>query len=154
MPDNLVNCLGLIVSIKVLFYMCRINYDGRKTCSRSCAGVKTMITLGVQEFDGSSNSHRRFYGNKSEKSMSLPKKLIGTRQVDRRKSRSLLKVHRRITEGSSDDRRKFAENLPEEAIDAPEQVAVNVLGNIVVSTMIKLEMGGDPINLILGQLGP
>ena len=36
----------------------------------------------------------------------------------------------------------------------PEQVAVNVLGNIVVSIMIKLEMGGDPINLILGQLGP
>ena len=43
---------------------------------------------------------------------------------------------------------------PEEAIDAPEQVVVNVLGNIVVSTMIKLEMGGDPISLILGQLGP
>ena len=42
----------------------------------------------------------------------------------------------------------------EEAIDAPEQVAVNVLGNIVVRTMIKLEMGADPINLILGQLGP
>ena len=43
---------------------------------------------------------------------------------------------------------------PEEAIDAPEQVAVNVLGKIIVITMIKLEMGGDPINLILGQLGP
>ena len=43
---------------------------------------------------------------------------------------------------------------PEEAIDAPEQVAVNVLGKFIVSTMIKLEMGGDPINLILGQLGP
>ena len=43
---------------------------------------------------------------------------------------------------------------PEEAIDAPEQVTVNVLVKIVVSTMIKLEMGGDPINLILGQLGP
>ena len=43
---------------------------------------------------------------------------------------------------------------PEEAIDASEQVAVNVLGNIVISTMIKLEMGGDLINLILEQLGP
>ena len=43
---------------------------------------------------------------------------------------------------------------PEEAIDAPEKVVVNVLGKIIVSTMIKLEMGGDPINLILGQLGP
>ena len=113
-----------------------------------------MITLGVREFDGSSDSRWRFCGNKSEKSMSLQKKLIGTRQVDRRKSRSLLEVRRSITEGSSDDRRKFDGSSPEEAIDAPEQVAVNVLGNIVVSTMIKLEMGGDPINLILGQLGP
>ena len=43
---------------------------------------------------------------------------------------------------------------PEGAIDAVEQVTVNVLRNIVVSMMIKLEMGGDPINLILGQLGP
>ena len=43
---------------------------------------------------------------------------------------------------------------PEKAIDAPTQVAVNVLGNIVVTTMIKLEMRGDPIDLILGQLGP
>ena len=113
-----------------------------------------MITLGVREFDGSLDSHRRFCWNKSEKSMSLPKKLVGTRQVDRRKSRSLPEVCRSIIEGSSDDRRKFAGSSPEEAIDAPEQVAVNVLGSIVVSTMIKLEMGGDPINLILGQLGP
>ena len=100
--------------------MCRINYDESKTCSRSCARVKTMITLGVREFDGSSDSCRRFYGNKSEKSISLPKKLIGTHQVDRRKSRSLPKVRRSITEGSSDDRRKFAGSSPEEAIDAPE----------------------------------
>ena len=113
-----------------------------------------MITLGVREFDGSLDSHTRFFRNKSEKSISLPKKLVGTRQVNRRKSRSLPEVRRSITEGSSDDRRKFAGSSPEEAIDAPEQVAVNVLGKIVVSTLIKLEMGGDPINLILGQLGP
>ena len=113
-----------------------------------------MITLGVREFDGSSDGRQKFYGNKSEKSISLPKKLVGTRQVDRRKSRSLPEVHRRITEGSSDDRRKFAGNSPEEAIDAPKQAAEIVLGFIVVSTIIKLEMGGDPINLILGQLGP
>ena len=74
--------------------------------------------------------------------------------MDRRKSRSLSEVRRSITEGSSDHRRKFARSSLEEAIDAPEQVAVNVLENIVVSTMIRLEMGGDPINLILGQLGP
>ena len=86
--------------------------------------------------------------------MSLPKRLIETRQVNRCKSRSLPEVRRSITEGSLDDRRKFAGSSLEEAIDAPEQVPVNILGNIVVSTMIKLEMGGDPINLILGQLGP
>ena len=80
-----------------------------------------MITLGVREFDGSSDNRRRFYGNKSEKSISLPKKLVGTRQVDRHKSRSLPEVRRSITEGSSDDRRKFAGNSPEEAIDASEQ---------------------------------
>ena len=61
------------------------------------------------------------------------KRLIGTRQVDRRKSRSLPEVRRSITEGSSDDRRKFAGSSPEEAIDAPEQVAVNVLRNVIVS---------------------
>ena len=113
-----------------------------------------MIMLGVREFNGSSDSRRRFCGNKSEKSMSLPKKLVGTRQVDHRKSKSLPEVRRSITEGSSDDRRKFTKSSPEEAIDAPEQVAVNVLGKIIVSILIKLEMGGDPINLILGQLGP
>ena len=113
-----------------------------------------MIMLGVRELDESSDSRQRFCGNKSEKSISLPKKLVETRQVNRRKSRSLPEVRRSITEGSSDDRRKFAGSSPEEAIDAPEQVAVNVLGKIVVSTMIKLEMRGDPISLILGQLGP
>ena len=113
-----------------------------------------MITLGVREFDGSSDNRRRFCENKSEKSISLLKKLVETRQVNRRKSWSLPEVRRSITEGSSDDRRKFAGCSPEEAIDASEQVAVNVLGNIIVSTMIKLEMGGDLINLILGQLGP
>ena len=88
-----------------------------------------MITLGVREFDGSSDSRRRFCGNKSEKSMSLPKKLVGTRQVDRRKSRSLPEVRRSITEGSSDDRRKFAGNSPKEASDVPKQAAEYVLGN-------------------------
>ena len=100
--------------------MCRINYDESKTCSKSYAEVKTMVTLGVREFDGSPDDRRRFYGNKSEKSMSLPKKLVGTRQVDRRKSRSLPEVRRSITEGSSDDRRKFVGSSSEEAIDAPE----------------------------------
>ena len=88
-----------------------------------------MITLEVRELDGSSDSRRRFYRNKSEKSISLPKKLVETRQVDHRKSRSLPEVRRSIIEGSSDDRWKFAGNSPEEAIDAPEQAAEYVLGN-------------------------
>ena len=134
--------------------MCRINYDESKTWSRSCAEVKTMIMLGVREFDGSSDSRRRFCGNKSEKSMSLPKKLVGTHQVDHRKYRSFPEVRRSIIHGSSDVRWKIAGSSSEEAIDAPEQVVVNVLRNIIVSSMIKLEMGADPINLILGQLGP
>ena len=100
--------------------MCRINYDESETCSRSYAGVKTMITLGVREFDGSSDSRRRFCGNKSEKSRSVTKKLVKTCQVDHRKSRSLPEVRRSIIEGFSDDRRKFAGSSPEEAIDAPE----------------------------------
>ena len=61
--------------------------------------------------------------------------------MDRRKSRSLPEVRRSITEGSSDDRRKFAGNSSEEAIDAPEQAAEIVLDLIVVSTLIKLENG-------------
>ena len=57
------------------------------------------------------------------------------------KSRSMPDVRRRITEGLSDDRRKFAGNSPEEAIDASEQAAEVVLEIIVVSTMIKHENG-------------
>ena len=113
-----------------------------------------MITLGVREFDENPDGRQRFCGNKSEKSRSLPKKLIGTRQVDRRKSRSLPEVHRSIAEGSSDVRRKFAGSSLEEAIDAPKQAIVNVLRIVIVSMKNKLGMGGNPINLIWGQLSP
>ncbi|WP_284120807.1 hypothetical protein, partial [Klebsiella pneumoniae] len=85
---------------------------------------------------------------------SLPKKLIGTHQDQIVKSRRLPGVRRMGSVGLSENCRKVAGSSPEEAIDAPEQVAVNVLGKIVVSTLIKLEMRGDPISLILGQLGP
>ena len=73
-----------------------------------------MITLGVREFDGSSDSRRRFCGNKFEKSISLPKKLVGTRQVDRRKSRSLPGVRRNITESSSEVHQKIVGSSLEE----------------------------------------
>ena len=72
-------------------------------------------------------------------SSELAKWIVASPGVCRKSAGASPRVHRMI-DGSS----------PEEAIDAPEQVAVNVLGNIVVSTMIKLEMGGDPINLFLG----
>ena len=88
-----------------------------------------MITLGVRELEGSSDRRRRFCGNKYEKSRSMPKELVGTCQVHRRKSRSLPEVRRSITKGSSDDRRKFTGNSPEEAIDAPEQAVEFFLGN-------------------------
>ena len=88
--------------------MCRINYDNDEDIKRNKVPESSAKdSLGVREFDGSSDSRRRFCGNKSEKSRSLPKKLIGTCQVDRRKSRSLPEVRRSIAEGSSDDRRKF-----------------------------------------------
>ena len=75
-----------------------------------------MITLGVREFDGSSDGRRRFCGNKSEKSRSLPKKLIGTRQDQIVKSRSLPGVRRMVSESSSEDRRKFAGSSLEEVL--------------------------------------
>ena len=108
--------------------MCRINYDNDEDIKRNKVSESSAKdSLRVREFDGSPNNRRRFCGNKSEKSRSLPKKLVGTRQVDRRKSRSLPEVRRSITEGSSDDRRKFAGNSPEEAIDAPKQSCRNCL---------------------------
>ena len=76
------------------------------------------------------------------------KKLVGTRQVDRRKSRSMPEVHRSIAGGSSEVFQKFVGSSPEETIDAPEQAVVNALRIVIVSMKIKLGMRGDPINLI------
>ena len=87
-----------------------------------------MITLGVREFDGSSDGRRRFCENRSEKSRRLAKR--SSSELAKwivAKSRSLPEVRRSITEGSSDDRRKFAGNSPEEVIDAPKQSCRNCL---------------------------
>ena len=100
-----------------------------------------MITLGVREFDGSSDSRRRFYGNKSEKSISLPKKLVGTRQVDRRKSRSMPDVRRRITEGYRLIDGSWPETRRKKRLTHRSKAAEVVLEIIVVSTMIKHENG-------------
>ena len=113
-----------------------------------------MITLGVRELDGSSDNRRRFCGNKSEKSRSFSKELVGTCQVDRRSPGVCRKsagasprVHRMIDGSSPETRRK-------KRLTHRSKAAEIVLDLIVVSTVIKLEMGGDPISLILGQLGP
>ena len=105
---------------------------------------------------GSSRARRKF-GQSSEvlreqirevhklakrSSSELAKWIVASPGVCRKSAGASPRVHRMI-DGS----------LPEEAIDTPEQVAVNVLRNIVVSTMIKLEIGDDPNSLILGQLG-
>ena len=73
MPDNLVNCLGLIVSIEVLFTCAGLTTMKVRHAVGVAPESKTMITLGVRELDGSPDGRRRFCGNKSEKSRSLPK---------------------------------------------------------------------------------
>ena len=52
----------------------------------------------------------------AEKDRSLPKKLIGTRQDQIVKSRSLPRVRRMVFESLSEDRRKFAGSSPEEVL--------------------------------------
>ena len=52
----------------------------------------------------------------AEKDRSLPKKLVGTRQDQIVKSRSLPGVRRMVSESSSEDRRKFAGSSPEEVL--------------------------------------
>ena len=59
MPDNLVNCLGLIVSIEVLFQLCRINYDNDEDIKRNKVSESSMKDLlQVREFDGSPKIRR------------------------------------------------------------------------------------------------
>ena len=87
---------------------------------------KTMITLGVRELDGSPDGHRRFYGNKSEKSRSLPKEAC-------RNSPSGSSQVQEFAGSPSEHRWRYVECSPEKAIDAPEQAVVNVLRIIVVS---------------------
>ena len=114
-----------------------------------------MITLGVREFDGSSDGRRRFRENRSEKSKSLPSEArrnspSGSSQspgVCRKSAGASPRVHRMIDGSSPETRRK-------KRLTYRSKAAEIVLDLIVVSTVIKLEMGGDPISLILGQLGP
>ena len=52
----------------------------------------------------------------AEKDRSLPKKLVGTRQDQIVKSRSLLGVRRMVSESLSEDCRKFVGSLPEKVL--------------------------------------
>ena len=64
MSDNLVNCLGLIVSIEVLFLLCRINYDNDEDIKRNKVSESSAKDLlQVREFDGSPKVHRECYRN-------------------------------------------------------------------------------------------
>ena len=62
MSDNLVNFLGLIVSIEVLF--CRINYDNDEDIKQNkVSESSTKDSLGVREFDGSPKVRREYCRN-------------------------------------------------------------------------------------------
>ena len=62
MPDNLVNCLGLIVSIEVL--LCRINYDNDEDIKRNkVLESSAKDLLRVREFDRSPKVRRECYRN-------------------------------------------------------------------------------------------
>ena len=67
---------------------------------------KTMITLGVRELDESPDSRRRFYGNKSKKSRSLPKEA-------RRNSPSGSSQVQEFAESPSEHRRRFVGCSPD-----------------------------------------
>jgi hypothetical protein len=101
-----------------------------------------MITLGVREFDGSSDGRRRFCENRSEKSRSLPSEArrnlpSGSSQspgVCRKSAGASPRVHRMIDGSSPETRRK-------KRLTHRRKAAEIVLDLIVVSTLIKLENG-------------
>ena len=83
---------------------------------------------------------RRKFTELTEKDRSLPKKLVGTRQDQIVKSRSLPGVRRMVSESLSEDRRKFAGSSPEEVLTCG---LCNSLGNVfkfVVSMLIRVRI--------------
>ena len=101
-----------------------------------------MITLGVREFDGSSDGRRRFCENRSEKSRSLPSEArrnlpSGSSQspgVCRKSAGASPRVHRMIDGSSPETRRK-------KRLTHRSKAAEVVLELIIVSMMIKHENG-------------
>ena len=108
-----------------------------------------------QDYDhvGSSRARRKS-GRSSEV---LREQIREVQELAKRSSSELAKwivaspgVCRKSVGASPEVRRMFAGSSSEEAIDAPEASCSKCLKKFVVSMMIKLEMRGDPINLILG----
>ena len=83
---------------------------------------------------------RRKFVELTKKDHSLPKKLVGTRQDQIVKSRSLPGVRKMVSESSSEDRRKFAGSSPEKVLTCG---LCNSLGNVfkfIVSTLIRVRI--------------
>ena len=75
-----------------------------------------------------------------EKDWSLPKKLIGTRQDQIVKSRSLPGVRRMVSESLSEDRRKFIGRSPEEVLTYELCNSLENVFKFVVSTLIRVRI--------------
>ena len=76
----------------------------------------------------------------TEKDRSLPKKLVGTRQDQIVKSRSLPGVRRIVSESSSEDHRKFAGSSPEEVLTCGLCNSLENVFKFIVSTLIRVRI--------------
>ena len=76
----------------------------------------------------------------AEKDRSLPKKLIGTRQDQIVKSRSLPGVRRMVSESLSEERRKFAGSSPEVVLTYGLCNSLENIFKFVVSMLIRVRI--------------
>ena len=76
----------------------------------------------------------------TEKDRSLPKKLIGTRQDQIVKSRSLPGARRMVSESLSEDRRKFVGSSPEEVLTYGHCNSLENVFKFVVSMLIRVRI--------------
>ena len=76
----------------------------------------------------------------TENDRSFPKKLVGTRQDQIVKSRSLPGVRRMVFESLSEDRRKFVGSSPEEVLTYGLCNSLENVFKFVVSTLIRVRI--------------
>ena len=76
----------------------------------------------------------------TEKDQSLPKKLVGTRQDQIVKSKSLPGVRRMVSESLSEDRRKFVGSSPEEVLTYELCNSLENVFKFVVSMLIRVRI--------------